>query len=359
MSKPVTKSRQSIAEEAAGWFVDWREKVPARSEKARFAQWLSESPVHVEEYLAIAKLYGELAHVDPAAAIQIDELVDETVVALHGHEAVDATPIAPRRWGLMGLAASGVLAVIAAGVFLFALDEEPLRYSTVLGEQRSVVLEDGSMVSLNTSTVIEVHFTDETRNVNLLRGEALFDVEKDLDRAFLVETGSALIRVTGTQFNVYEEEDGTAVTVLEGEVEVMPREAPPDASTASKNIDSPTPRSGGIASLSVGDRALVKSGSAEIETTSIGNLEPVTAWTERRLVFDATPLSEIVKQFNRYNRQQLVLDDAALGALELSGVFGSHDPESFFLFLERIADVEIETSADGSEIRVRVAETTP
>ena len=70
------------------------------------------------------------------------------------------------------------------------------------------------------------------------------------------------------------------------------------------------------------------------------------------MVFDSTPLSDIVQQFNRYNHKRLVLDDPGLASLELSGVFGSNDPESLVLFLQRIADVEVATSSDGSEIRI-------
>ena len=62
---------------------------------------------------------------------------------------------------------------------------------------------------------------------------------------------------------------------------------------------------------------------------------------------------EIVAEFNRYNRRRLILDDAVVATLEVSGVFGTHDPESLVLFLERVPDIEVQRSADGSEIRVR------
>lgn len=391
MSEPVTKSRQAIAEEAAEWFVQMQEPPPPRSIKKRFTAWLTESPAHVEEYLAIAKVFGALQHVDPKGEIDADGLVDETVVALHGElgglirgaqetdsgsgfptlrarEELDQQDssgdlaqggrlLQAARSHLWASAATIVLAIAAAALYL--KDMGPEVYLTALGEQRSVLLEDGSMVSLNTSTRIEVEFTDGKRQVHLVQGEALFDVEKDITRPFLVETSSALIRVTGTQFNVYEQDDGTAVTVLEGEVEVRPRTAMPTASATSKGVEGTEWRAGGVAKLTVGHQALVKSDSAEIETITVASLEPVTAWTARRLVFDSTPLSHIVQQFNRYNHKRLVLDDASLASLELSGVFDSNDPESLVLFLQRITDVEIATSSDGSEIQIRVAKTAP
>lgn len=364
MAKDRTKSRVAIAEEAAEWFVEWREAPPSRDAKVRFTDWLAESPVHVEEYLAIARLYGELVHVDPAAVSDIDELVDDTIVALHGDRATDPAPVIPtaRRWTGWSIAA-GLLAAIAAALYLVVgVEDSPDVYLTALGEQRSILLDDGSMVSLNTASGIEVTYNDTARWIQLTHGEALFDVERDPQRPFFVETGAALIRVTGTQFNVYEQNGETAVTVIEGAVEVAPRAS--RAAEVLRAPDEPRPVAGSVrppsvATLEVGDQAVVKSGSAAIAATKVENLEPVTAWTDRRLVFSETPLAYIVSEFNRYNHQRLVLDDASVAALEVSGVFSTHDPESLILFLQRIADVDVERSTDGSAIHVRAADTTP
>ena len=234
------------------------------------------------------------------------------------------------RWSL----AAGVLIVaVSAGLFFGTIQNATIEYVTGLGEQRSVLLDDGSMVVLNTQSRLEVSYSESARLLRLTEGEALFEVEQDVSRPFLVETISAVIRVTGTQFNVYERDGETAVTVIEGIVEVAPKAAPV-ARQPGPSLESLS-ASGETATLAVGDHAVVKSGSVSIEATKVENLEPVTAWTERRLVFSETPLSQIVAEFNRYNRQRLVLDDAAVGELELSGVFGAHDPESLVLFLER------------------------
>ena len=362
MTKDHSKTRVAIAEEAAEWFVEWREATPSRSDKARFTDWLAESPVHVEEYLAIAKLYGELIHVDPAKVEDVDALVDDTIVALHGELVSDPAPVpnlsTHRRWAGWGLAATALVAIAASFYLYIGTEDVPETYTTGLGEQRSILFDDGSMVSLNTASGIEVAYTDEQRWIRLTHGEALFDVEEDKTRPFWVETDSALIRVTGTQFNVYEQNGSTAVTVIEGTVEVAPR-ASPAAQVLGASDQTRLTASGEVAKLEVGDQAVVKSGSVAIAATKIENLEPVTAWTDRRLVFSETPLSEIVAEFNRYNHQRLILDDATVATLEVSGVFNTHDPEALILFLERIADVDVEHSSDGSEIHVRAADTTP
>lgn len=363
----TSRSRAAIAEEAAEWFVEWREAPPSKAGKARFTEWLAESPVHVEEYLAIAQIYGALPNVDPGAISDVEAFVDDTVVALHGSSAVaergdDSAPaggVSRRRrpWVGWSLAAGILVAVVSAGLFYIgAIRNATTEYVTGLGEQRSILLDDGSMVSLNTESGMAVAYTETGRRITLTHGEALFDVEEDQDRPFWVETGVALIRVTGTQFNVYAQNGSTAVTVIEGTVEVAPRASP--AARAIESPDGSQGAAGEMAKLTVGDQAVVKSGSVAIAATKIDNLEPVTAWTDRRLVFSETPLSEIVAEFNRYNHQRLILDDATVATLEVSGVFSTHDPESLILFLERIADVNVERSPDGSEIHVRAASTT-
>lgn len=358
MTKERIKPRVAIAEEAAEWFVEWREGVLPRADKARFTDWLAESPVHVEEYLAIAKLYGELTHIDPAKVDDVNALVDDTIVALHGDIAPEPAPAADlstrRRWASWGLAATVLIAIASSFVYFLDTEEAPATYTTGLGEQRSILMDDGSMVSLNTASGIEVAYSNEQRRIKLTHGEALFDVQEDKRRPFWVETDSALIRVTGTQFNVYEKNGQTSVTVIEGTVEVAPRASPAAHSLGDSGQLQQT-SSGGVATLDVGDQAIVTSGSVAIEETRLENLDSVTAWTDRRLVFSETPLAEIVAEFNRYNHQRLILDDATVATLEVSGVFSTHDPDSLVLFLERIADVHVEHSPDGSEIHVRAA----
>ena len=365
----TSRSRAAIAEEAAEWFVEWREAPPSKAGKLRFTEWLAESPVHVEEYLAIAQIYGALPNVDSGSVSDVDAFVDDTVVALHGSSAAVervsdpvpavGVPRSGRPWVGWSLAAGVLVAVVSAGFFYVGtIRNATIEYTTGLGEQRSILLDDGSMVSLNTESGMAVAYTDAERRITLTHGEALFDVEEDTGRPFWVETGAALIRVTGTQFNVYAQDGSTAVTVIEGTVEVAPR-ASPIAQVLGTPGQTQQMSSGEVAELQVGDQAVVQSGSVAIAATKIDNLEPVTAWTDRRLVFSETPLSEIVAEFNRYNHQRLILDDTTVATLEVSGVFSTHDPESLILFLERIANVEVQHSADRSEIRVRTAGTTP
>ena len=357
MTNRTTGSRPQIAEEAAAWFARFREggELPDRVRRD-FVDWILESPVHVHEYLAIAELWGDVEGVCADGEFAIDDLLalgagDENVVPLD----VSGTDEAPRsaanpavrRYWIGGVAAGIVVGAIAGvlGISLnWTSDEPATTYRTGLGEQRSIVLNDGSIVELNTLTEIEVLYLPDERRVTLLSGEALFDVEENRLRPFIVDAGSAAVRVLGTRFNIYRSSVATEVTVLEGKVAIERTPAPDDVPNALDGDDAGR----GAIELIVGEQARVEPRRPEIATATLANVEPITAWTERRLIFEATPLADIVAQFNRYNTNQLRLADAQLSRLELSGVFGSNDPESLIEFLHRVQDIAVAEQPDGT-----------
>jgi transmembrane sensor len=193
-------------------------------------------------------------------------------------------------------------------------------YATTVGEIRRLVLPDGSVVELNTRSKIRIDFDARRRDVHLDRGEAFFTVARDAARPFRVSSHAAQIRAIGTRFSVYRQPSRTLVTVLEGIVAVQPETSPAQ----------------GAIELTAGHQVSVE---ADPDHASAGaRAVPVdaaraTSWRQHRLIFDNQPLSAVVAEFNRYNRQQLVLEDAALAAEGISGVFDSDKPQALVLFL--------------------------
>ena len=358
MIRHSTETRTQIAEEAAEWFNRLREQDDlSKPVRQQFVDWLLESPVHVHEYLAITKLWADLEGVDANLDARLDaslahEEFGPDVLPFDreaGHGAPnDMRPSPkPRHW-LAGIAASVAVVAGTLGALVWSgLSTEPKAevYRTGLGEQRSIVLEDGSIIELNTLTAIGVAYANDERRVTLIDGEALFDVEENSSRPFIVDTGSASVRVVGTRFNVYKSNSATEVTVLEGKVTIerpaigdeWPVQGLPSADVTEAVVE-----------LLVGEQARFDPRKPQIATATLASIDRVTAWTERRLVFEATPLGEIVNQFNRYNANPLELEDAALAELELSGVFDSNDPDSLIEFLRRVRDVEIERRSNGA-----------
>jgi len=219
-------------------------------------------------------------------------------------------------------------------------------FQTDIGEQITVQLDDGTVMALNTASRVSVRFYSDARHVELEAGEALFNVAPDAVRPFHVETGLADIQAVGTAFNVDRREDHTTVTVVEGHVLVRPLHEP------KKRTDLDGRESSGILGMPVAleesDRLIVNRSGA-MARQRLDDVTPITAWTQRRLVFDGRLLAEVAAEFNRYNQKQIRIDDTSLAQRRVTGSFQADDPRSFLAFVSPIAGVSVRT-LDGIHI---------
>jgi transmembrane sensor len=351
-----------IAQRAAEWFEIYR---TGDVEKYAAAMaWLVESPRHMAEFLEIARRYSatrQLLQGDPfdietllkkprpgARALRAGSSRTRTAPGATAERVATAPESQPRmtrsvrwRW-VAGLAAAGLAVAVTFAVWKGVESVSPRQqYVTQVGEQRNVPLSDGSVVELNTDSRIDVRMDQQERDI-VLHGEAIFKVAHETARPFLVHTEHATVRAVGTQFNVYGRPDGsTTIAVLEGKVEV---------SAGAEGRGHPgTARSGpepnemvAAQQLAAGEVARVDR-SGDIRRDEKTDVRSVVAWRRRRLVFDRTPLEEIVPEFNRYNRNlRLRLVDVPAGAYHYTGNFDADDPKSWALLLSEERGLEVE-----------------
>lgn len=352
-------SRQAIIDTASDWFVRTRDRELSRAERREFVRWLRESPVHVLEYLAIARLWGDVAELDGLSADGSSPLIADNVVDLGARAEsggpMEATETATRQapvsqWGSprpLSVAAS-LLAVAFLGVTGWWLADSSLQsHVTVRGEQRSLVLDDGTLVEMNTSSEIRVDYDSSARYVTLVQGEVFFDVREDAARPFVVRAGESEIRVHGTRFNVYMHARETTVTVLEGNVTVFTALLSgddPEAAGAVVEFD-PSGRPGGESVRLVGgEQAVIDNETRQIATAALTDPEQAPAWTDRRLVFNESPLDQILAEFSRYNEFDYAISSEDVGTLKFTGVFDTQDPESFISYLEFYSEVSVTRS---------------
>jgi transmembrane sensor len=216
-------------------------------------------------------------------------------------------------------------------------------YTTQVGERLSITLVDGSSVELNARSKIRVRFSKVERDVELVNGQALFEVAKDKARPFIVRSGEAVVRAVGTQFDVYRRKNATTVTVIEGRVAVLMPLAPNSSATDNDRTLVATSGSRETRSPAV----FVAAGEQVIVTNQIvrapqrADVAVATAWTQRRLVFESSALSDVIEDFNRYNTRQLVIEDPQLNDFHVSGVYSSTDPASLIRFLRAQPGVEV------------------
>jgi transmembrane sensor len=407
---PPSKVNRLILEEASEWFVDFRVGDVDEHARERFDEWLRRSPQHIRAYMEIARTYVDLPSVKLAGKIDINSLIEyarsgENVVPFD--QMGNARPNEPhvmaaerkyREPQAKGVgrtpgrrilaAASCALVLVLAGAAWWKIGRAP-SFSTDIGERRSITLADGSTVDLNARSRLRIEFSKKERRVELVEGQALFQVSKDKSRPFIVSSGDATVRAVGTQFDVYRKATGTTVTVLEGRVAVYSTAHVESTTAGSAESESVSPRSAGPLHASgrsaaapqaqrhfssgsasqlpsnppglidpSGSAAVFLSAGEQVTVTSaeiVTSPQPVdvgatTAWMQRRLIFDGSRLSDVVQEFNRYNRRQLVIDGAQLSDFHVSGVYSSSDPASLIRFLRDQPGIKI--TEDENEIRI-------
>jgi transmembrane sensor len=246
----------------------------------------------------------------------------------------------PRRHiGLVAGAAALVVGVLA--VVAYQLMGPPV-YATQTGEQRSVRLEDGSIVELNSRSRIRVRFSPGERRIELLSGQALFRVAQNRERPFIVRSDDAQVKAVGTQFDVNRKRHATIVTVVEGQVAVSASSAgalaraEQSASTAATAL-----------LLKAGEQVTLLPHSAPRAVRT--NVSAVTAWTQNQLIFDSAPLAEVAEEFNQYSTRPLIVEDHVRPELRLSGVFTT-DPDFLIRYLRERPDVTVRETE--TEVRI-------
>jgi transmembrane sensor len=349
--------RPAVLEEAAGWLVEFRSGDPQPSDRRDFDNWLRISPEHVRAYLTLLPTWENGAQLDlsrqPSAArlMQLARSGEDNVVPLAA-SSFDAS-VPPRKKSRVrgaAIAAAAAFALITATYFGYSAWRNPT-YATGTGEQRSITLADGSTAELNSRSRLRVRFSERRRIVELLEGQALFSVAKNSARPFIVHSGLAAVRAVGTQFDVYKKSAGTIVTVVEGRVAVISSAATTDNANTAEAF-APGADSGDAAStpeilLVAGEQITVTA--HPLTQPKKANLTVATAWTQRRLIFSATPLTEVAVEFNRHNSRRLTVGQG-LETFRINGIFSSADPTALLGFLREQPGISVTES--NTEVRV-------
>lgn len=243
-------------------------------------------------------------------------------------------------WRIAVAAAAFVTVLLSVGVVWF---QQAGVIATGVGEQRQLVLEDGTRVFLNTDTRIVVKYDERARRLELRRGEALFNVAKKSDWPFIVVAGDRQVKALGTSFVVRRDEQRVAVTLVEGSVLVSPRAAPAanDAAGlhqqqgdgAGVTAQLPTPNAAmtvqpreDVFTLTPGQRLTFAGSATKLDTPSV---ERTTAWRRGQVILDDTPLRAAAEEMNRYNAIKLVIESPEAAALLVNGLFQAGDSTHF------------------------------
>lgn len=321
-----------IREAAQHWVLRMQSRECGSREREAFERWRHADPVHDAAFRAVEDVWQR------SAALADDPGMD--------HILRQARHLSPERSRLRraapGLAiAACLLLAVGVGYNRWHLPEEvpSIVYATTIGEQRTVALDDGSRVVLDTDSELQVQYGRRERRLTLLRGRADFQVQHDTDRPFVVLVGDGSITATGTQFHVRTADDASIVTLLEGQVVV-----------AAQSEE----RAGDQVTLRAGERVVIRPDGrlGAPERLSETEMAGARGWTKGMLIVRDWPLSRLVAEINRYTTTPIRLADRSLDDLPMSGSFRASDQQSFLLSLEYSAPVRVDRTTPG-EIVVR------
>ncbi len=335
-SDPAAARRQRIREEAAEWIMK-RDAGFTAAEQDAFFEWLAASPQHAEAYTALQTVFKRM-----------DVMVEWR--PLHAIEPnpdlLAAPPARPHRrrtlaW-LGGMAAALALSVALWHTRGVETSPVPVRLAAGDSAQSSErhALEDGSVVVLNRGAQVAVRFEPKRRVLDLISGEAYFQVAEDKARPFVVRIGGVAVTAVGTEFNISLASDRLEVLVTKGRVRVDP---PPAASPAPSAAPAPALLE---RTLDAGQGVVVPTTapatSWAVETYTPQVVEQKLAWKNDLVDFRAAPLSDVILEFNRRNHTQLVIGDEALGDEPITGKIRLGNLDSFLAMLDVTHHIQAE-----------------
>lgn len=308
-------------QQAASWFTRLGQRRVSTDDVKAFSAWRRD-PDNARAYDRIESVWAAT-----------NALADDPEISALTAEALGRAPPPVRAramvsgiWKPLGGLAVAVVALAVVGVWAL---NRPLTYVTAVGEQRTVRLEDGSRVTLDTGSRIQVRLGDARRSVALLSGQAFFDVAGNPARPFVVSVGDTRVTAIGTRFDVRRLGDGARVTLVEGRVTVR------------------TAQAGDGWSLDPGQQVITAAPRPIVATVDVTQ---ETSWTTGRLIFRETPIRAAVAEINRYNETKIDLRASHIADIPVSGVFDTGDTDGFVAALQDLYSVSAERRPDGTVI---------
>ncbi|MBS0420049.1 MAG: FecR domain-containing protein [Proteobacteria bacterium] len=219
------------------------------------------------------------------------------------------------------------------GVFLHVHRSPDWVFETGIAERRSVRLADGSQLSLDAASRVEIRFLPQQRDLRLISGRARFDVAKDPLRPFNVTVGDKVVVAVGTSFSVELVQQRLHVVLYEGRVLVVQKSHPASPASLSET------------ELSPGHELWSPVGGA-VATVAPADLPRSESWEAGQLSFINEPLSRAVERINRYSQTKLRVTDTTAAAITINGVYNTGDTAAFIEGLRVLSPVRI-TAAPG------------
>jgi transmembrane sensor len=328
MIQRLTSLFDRRSQTAETWLARMRGPRVSVRDQAAFLEWLEEDEDHLSQYEAAKASLADLAPLAGVFAADMERLRR-------------ARAVRPQRRILIagGLATGAVAALAAVALVLPGAGTEPAGqagrlYISAPGQITDVALEDGSRVTLDSDTRMQVVYGPDARRVVLQTGAAYFDVAHNAARPFQVTVEDRHVIVTGTRFAVALRQDHAEVSLLEGRVAIGRADVGKARALERAVV------------LAPGQQAVFKPGLNRMSVRRI-DVEAATAWRDRRLVFHDTPLSVVIEEAGRYAGVPMVIADPALARMRVTAVLPLTGERGLIDRMDALLPISVEETADG------------
>jgi transmembrane sensor len=306
-------------QQATEWFVQLDASEVTDTTKTAFFSWLDKDVANQSAYIEIEKLWGQLEITRHLPLEASPRTLDWLSRLLDSRGALGAFVTATVVLGLVTL------------FYMVPAQPNEYQYATAVGERGDFRLEDGSLLQLNTDSLVTVRMEESQRLLTLQKGEVYFDIAHNANRPLVVQTNDGAVRVLGTRFNIHKKDSGTVVSVIEGLVAVA---SGAQASQMSGPDFEPEYTLAANQQTQLTKNQLVPK---PIEISS----QNVLAWRRGKLIYEGSTLSEVVHDLNRYFPGTIRLEDPTLGALEIVGVLNLRNRSATLAALEATFGVQV------------------
>lgn len=347
--------------EAAQWALELRNGDVAPERLVEWTEWDKSHPDNSAAFDQVSVLASGLASLPEDRK---SELLKQLLPEFDEASFTQATPVRrPLRW--LSLAASVLVAVGAAAFWIAQSPKEFVAsYATNKAENKGFTLPDGTRIELGAGTRVDVAFTRGTRTLDLIEGEANFNVEADTRRPLQVRAGDFVITDIGTIFDVRKSGAQVMVTVAEGIVDVRKDgvdssggteravvSAAPSESTRKRSAtfgDGPG-EAPNVVRLTAGQQIRAEPAVTELHTASISKVSPstTTSWRSGRLDFQDESFAVVIANVNRYAPREIVIVDPEISEMRFTGTVFQDRIEDWLKATQRPFNLAVKSSADG------------
>ena len=351
MSNVLNFPNEKLAYEQAGTWIARLDRGLSAAERLELQQWLNADTRHPAVLLELAELWdGMDVMAEIAELFPLNTMIPESSWR-------------PSRRVVPSLSVALTLVVVAVLVAFLAAAPGPFTFSnfsvrnlfvrqtleasyqTQVGEQRPVTLPDKSIVTLNTNTLLRVHYNDSYRKIELVSGEAHFAVAKHDRRVFIVQVGESEFRAVGTAFNVrVNSERGVELTVTEGRVKVLVAAA---GEVKRTKDDVAAEQMATEIMVDAGKEVAIGKATQTVEWVQPEKIDAAIAWTRGMIVFDGDPLERAVREVSRYSNVKFVIADDKIRKIPVAGYFKVGDVDGLVVALQNNFDVDSKRQGDS------------